>query len=214
MYKIPSGRYSSALLSISVSQSQTAFGSFNRKILLFDPRFSGKPRTLSTHTKSVLRVRLDDNYLISCGEDGIVARHDLRTNSLESSVSLPRDDSSRQPYPTCMSFRNTTLNLPYFYVGDNIGNIHLTSLLDLKILSTVKLHNSPVRGVFNNLGSVVSCSRNGKLVVSTPSVGLTPLRTIDIGEKTELPCVHALDNTLACGDGNGVVHVFGSHSVL
>jgi len=32
---------------------------------------------------------------------------------------------------------------------------------------------------------------------------------VDVGDKIELPCVHSLNNVVACGGGDGVVRVWG-----
>ncbi|ODM95344.1 F-box/WD repeat-containing protein 9 [Orchesella cincta] len=203
----------SALLSISSSNDLLAIGAFNRKVTVLDARESlnnTKPiHVYSPHTKSILSVGLDSNYVISCGEDGSCVKHDLRSKSTVSSFKLPK--SEKPVYPTCMSFRETTINLPYFYVGDNVGGVHLVDLLKFEIVRSSKLHNAPVRGVFHNLGSVVSCSKDGKLQIRDPSLALNEIGSVDVGDKIDLPCVHSLNNALVCGDGDGVVRVWGEN---
>ncbi|CAL8108532.1 unnamed protein product [Orchesella dallaii] len=200
-----------ALLSISSSNNLLAIGAFNRKVTLLDPREdlkTSKPvHVYSPHTRSVLSVGLDCNYVISCGEDGVCVKHDIRTRSTVNSFKLERGD--KPVYPTCMSFRETTINLPYFYIGDNVGGIHLVDLLKFEIVRSYKLHNAPVRGVFHNMGSVVSCSKDGKLQIRDPTLSLNEISTVDVGDNLDLPSVHSLNNALVCGDGNGIVRVWG-----
>jgi len=60
---------------------------------------------------------------------------------------------------------------------------------------------------------VMSCSRDGKLLVRDPSLGMRGIGAVDVGDKIELPCVHSLNENnvcvIACGGGDGIVRVWG-----
>ena len=60
-----------------------ACGTVN-KVLLFDPRSGTDPvTTYKAHKRSVLALGMDENRVISCGEDGKVVSLDLRNKKIK-----------------------------------------------------------------------------------------------------------------------------------
>ena len=61
-----------------------ACGTYDKKVLLFDPRDSNYKAITDykVHKKCVLALGMDDNRIISCSEDGRTILYDLRARKI------------------------------------------------------------------------------------------------------------------------------------
>jgi hypothetical protein len=73
--------------------NMVACGTFDKKVLLFDPRQEYRPITWFTaHRKPVLALGLDEKRVISCGEDGKCVWYDLRARKVHKSFMVSHPD--------------------------------------------------------------------------------------------------------------------------
>lgn len=68
-----------------------AAGTFDKKVLLFDPRVNTTTEPISQyvqHKKSVLALGMDENNIISCGEDGRIVKYDIKAGKVEKIIAV------------------------------------------------------------------------------------------------------------------------------
>jgi len=189
-----------ACLCLATQDDLVACGTFDKKVLFFDPRKGYEPITWYTaHKKPVLALGMDENRVVTCGEDGKIILYDLRAKKVHKEIVL-------EHFPTCLSFRKED-PVGLFYVGDKCGNVHLLDSEKFEVVQSYQVgHKRTVQGVFHSLGSVFTCSRDGLLKIFEPSNGLKEIRSISV--EAELPAVHALNNTMALAGGDSIVRLW------
>ena len=95
MQYVACSRTNSPCLCLSAMENLMAAGTFDRKVLLFDPRVSTTSEPISLHTqhkRSVLALGMDENNVISCGEDGRLIKYDLKAGKVEKIVAVSKSN--------------------------------------------------------------------------------------------------------------------------
>jgi WD40 repeat protein len=178
-------RTTSPNLCLSSEQNLLSIGSFNNKIHIYDVRTNEQVKTYKAHKRSVLSLGLENNKIVSAGEDNRIVLHDLRMDKLTAGLITLPQSGPQKTYPKSISYAKTSNSLPYFYIGDIRGNLYLINS-HFKIEKIYpKIHSQAIQAVFHTICSVYSCSSDGKLIIHEPSEELGIVKQISM-EKVEL----------------------------
>ncbi|KAL7294687.1 hypothetical protein TKK_0011989 [Trichogramma kaykai] len=166
-----------------------ATGSFCQKVFVYDPRNGDEPIfKYKPHKRSVIRVSMNLNYIISASEDRTVSIWDQRAGK-----TLQNNEVSKDSFIMSMCMQNNVV-----YVGDNLANIHV--LDEKKMFEPVKTykteHKKSITGIHVDAGCLITSSLDRTVKISSPTDPPTLLSEFEF-KNGEIASIGFLNETLA-----------------
>ncbi|XP_077591548.1 F-box/WD repeat-containing protein 9 [Stigmatopora nigra] len=138
------------VICMSYLQDVLVAGTYNKKILMYDPR-ADVPlvKTLEHHNNTILCLAADDQYVISASRDNTVVVHDRRADKRLIKIRL-------RSYLRSMSYSGSEI-----WGGDLKGQLRCFSIKQgiMKRLSVFDVgHTAMITGIYKSPGSLYTCS--------------------------------------------------------
>ncbi|XP_077474763.1 F-box/WD repeat-containing protein 9 [Stigmatopora argus] len=148
------------VICMSYLQDVLLAGTFNKKVLMYDPR-AAVPlvKTLKHHSNSILCMAADDKYVISASRDNTVVVHDRRADKRLIKVRL-------RSYLRSMSYSGSEI-----WGGDLKGKLRCFSIKQgiIKRLSWFDVgHTAMITGIYKSPGSLYTCSSDFSVKAHIP----------------------------------------------
>ncbi|KAE8750416.1 hypothetical protein FOCC_FOCC002710 [Frankliniella occidentalis] len=206
-----------AMLCVACKPNLVAVGSFDKRVLLWDPRSGSKPiHSYTPHRRAVLKLCLLEesgiaDTVVSISEDQTFAVWDIRAGKLlKENVKIGPSDPESTAFPMCMS-----LNSDMLYIGDSKNRLHLVdprrdSPTRFEIIASYDAGHKDqckITAVRHGLGCVITGSSDGTVRVSTPTHHpelITSFTTVG----TEVAAIDFQHGILAVGCTNCAVELW------
>ncbi|KAG1685803.1 F-box/WD repeat-containing protein 9 [Nymphon striatum] len=195
LYAISIIYYKSPVISTYVYKNMLASGTWNKTVYLHDLRTSTNVSYNNFHDGGVLSVVLDDQYLISSGEDTTVVIYDRVAGRIYDRLKMPSA-------PLSMSY-----NYGILWIGDAIGNVYAVDpkLNNNKILVVNSYHQTKVNAIKHTLGSVITGSFDNRLTFHEPTLEGNFIGEYELRTLSEIESIDVNDeNVVAATAGNQV----------
>lgn len=169
----------SAMLCVACGPNLVAVGTYDKRVILWDPRCSSEPvHSYSAHRRPVLKLCLLEesgttDTVVSISEDKTLAVWDVRAGKLlKNNVKIGCNDPESTAFPMSMS-----LNSDMLYVGDSKNRLHLidprrsspTSFDVIASYDAGHRDQCKITAVRHGLGCIITGSSDGTVRVSTPT---------------------------------------------
>ncbi|KAJ1530452.1 hypothetical protein ONE63_005355 [Megalurothrips usitatus] len=170
-------KHKAAMLCVACVPNLVAVGSFDKQVLLWDPRCGSKPiHSYAAHRRSVLKLCLlqesgDTDAVVSISEDKTLAVWDVRAGKLfKNNVKIGTNDPESNAFPMCMSHNGDNL-----YIGDSKNRLHLVdprrdSKTGFEVIASYDAGHKDlckITAVRHGLDCVITGSSDGTVRVST-----------------------------------------------
>jgi len=160
---------SAVLSTVFASPSLLIAGCYDKNIYDIDPRSSNVVNTRRDHSRPVLAVAADEQYIVSASEDSTVAVYDITAGKVFKTIQM-------EAFPMCMSYANDQL-----WVGDKLGSVHIFDATDgdFDLIETYKVgHLSKVTGIRHTPGAIYTSSLDRTIRVLEPSLNPDTMTTL------------------------------------
>ena len=178
------------------SNDMLVAGCFDKTIRVIDPRTFSEVAMLKNHTRTVLCLHVDDDVIVSGGEDKTLCIFDRRAGKLRKTVKLASPAFS-------MHYWNDGYNLLRVAGRENIFYID-TSANSYELVKTDPNtgHSRRVNDFAQFEGALLTASADGTLQVHEPSIS-SPSRLILDKRKAEITRLSTCENILASASSDG-----------
>lgn len=151
----------SAVLCLDYFSNLLSAGTYDKQVLLIDPRTSvGCVMYHTNHKRAVLCIAMDNNFIITGSEDQSLIIFDKRNRKLLNILKF-------QGFPMSLSY-----GFNHLWVGDKQGLIHLIDPIEEKfnLIETYEIgHVGKITGISHSLGSVITCSTDKTIRILEPN---------------------------------------------
>ncbi|CAL1539616.1 unnamed protein product [Lymnaea stagnalis] len=187
----------SPVLSLYAEDNEVVASCYDKKVYFIDQRTSSvKSRVF--HTRAVLCVTGNENFILSGSEDKSISIFDRRAGKIFMMFKLAS-------YPLCLSYSCNQL-----WFGDNSGNLNLhdgTEGVFQYVGSFDVGHTKKVTAVINTPGAIFTCSGDKTVKVLEPTRDPGVITSLNVHER-EIAKIDYKNGVLVSGGGDDCVGVW------